>query len=565
MSSLHLGQIRTYLTETFLSDVDVTGTADDSHRLSRAVTAMALHERAAVSPATAAKSVTDHPRDGGIDGIAYAADRFTLVMVQSKWTDTDGGVSLADVLKFLEGVKNLVNNSWETFGGPIESRRAEIEDILFQPGTRIEMVLATTSSAELASPQQNALAALCKEMNDASEIASSVYLNQQRLYAAVTASIDAQIDLDVNLRNWGSYHEGGHTSYYGTASAQEVVAWHAKHGDLLFSKNIRGALKGTDVNDAIVATASQDPSRFWFFNNGITVIAESFEKTPHVNQKSGNFHFERASVVNGAQTVSSLSRAAAENPDLLESADVFVRFVTVDDPDGEFSRLVTRRTNTQNRVGGREFVALDPEQERLRMEFAVSGLRYAYRSGETVTDPAKGCDLTDATVALACTCSVNEVVLAKREISRLWEDTSKAPYKTLFNASISGPTVWTAVKVLRLIDRSLESARSTLDGRDRLIAVHGNRIIAWAVMRRLGVHEPSGESGFTDIYQNGAIDALTTAAATNLVSIVGERYPDAYPQPLFKNQTKCRDLGDRLLASLASVDSAEGSPVSPKS
>ena len=62
------------------------------------------------------------------------------------------------------------------------------------------------------------------------------------------------------------------------------------------------------------------------------------------------------------------------------------------------------------------------------MEFAVSGLRYAYRSGEEVSDPSKGCDLTDATIALACAYGINETVLAKREISRMWEDTSRTPY-----------------------------------------------------------------------------------------------------------------------------------------
>jgi hypothetical protein len=30
-------------------------------------------------------------------------------------------------------------------------------------------------------------------------------------------------------------------------------------------------------------------------------------------------------------------------------------------------------------------------------------------------------------------------------------------------------------------------------------------------------------------------------------------HPDAYPQPLFKNQTKCRDLGQRLLTKLAKI------------
>lgn len=558
VSDLHLGQIQRHLEEHYLPHVNVAGADQNHHRLSRAVAAVALAERTGLSEKTAGGSVTDHTLDQGIDGVAYAADRATLVLVQSKWTGkANTGVDSGDVLKFIQGVRQLVGNDWESFGGPIKDRRAEIEDILFQPGTRLELIVASSCTHGLASPQMAALEGFCAEMNDSTEIASFVYLNQERLYSCIASARNAQIDLSVNLRNWGNYHEAGCTSYYGTASAQEVVKWYQDHGDLLFSRNIRGALAGTDVNEAIMSTARDDPARFWFFNNGITVIAETFERAPQVNQKSGNFSFRRANVVNGAQTVSSLARAAIENPDLLESADVFVRFVTLDDPDGDFARLVTRRTNTQNRVGGREFVALDPEQERLRMEFAVSGLRYAYRSGETLADAAKGCDLTEATVALACAHGVNEAVLAKREISRLWEDTSRAPYKALFNSSMSGSDVWIAVELMRWVDNALEGERSSFDGRDRLIVVHGNRMILWAVMAHLYSKQQEKMQPFESPYSSTEVARVCSQAAIFLVAIVNERFPDAYPQPLFKNQTKCRELGNELIQRLAAV--GEGS------
>ena len=553
MSELHLAQIRRHLESDYLPQIDTSGATQEHHQLSRCVAALALADRAGLSETTAAGSVTDHPLDGGIDGIAYAADRATLVLVQSKWTGAaNSGIEQGDVLKFLRGVEQLVNNRWNDFGGPLWDRRSEIEDILFQVGTRLELVVATTGTSSIAGPQAEALADFCARMNDSTEIASSVYLNQERLYGIVASSGTAQIDLSVNLRNWGSYNEADCVAYYGTASAEEVVRWYQDPGDLLFSRNIRGALVGTEVNDAIMTTAREDPSRFWFFNNGITVIAESFEQAPHVNQKSGNFHFRRASVVNGAQTVSSLVRASADDPQLLESTDVFVRFVTLADPEGDFGRLATRRTNTQNRVGGREFVALDPEQERLRMEFAVSGLRYAYRSGETVSDPAKGCDLNDATVARACICGVNEAVLAKREISRLWDDTTRTPYKALFNPTVSGSDIWVAVEVMRWVDRTLESMRPRYEGRDRLIAVHGNRIVLWAVMRHLEVHRAGAVKAFEVSIEKKAVEECTKQAIDALVTLVNDHYPESYPQPLFKNQTKCKTIGDELLIALDS-------------
>lgn len=556
MSELHLRQIKRHLQDAYLPHVDLTGTKEEPHQLSRAIAALALSERTGLPPTTACASVTDHGKDGGIDGVAYAADRATLVFVQSKWTETaNTGVSQADVLKFVGGVRRAVNGDWSGFGGPITDRRAEILDILDQAGTKVELVVITSGTWDLAEEPKRELEEFCSQMNDSTDIASYVFLNQERLYAMLTAERAAQLDLSVNLRNWGSYQEAGCVAYYGTASAQEVVKWYQDHGDLLFSRNIRGALVGTDVNDGIITTAGEDPSRFWFFNNGITVIAESFEQAPYVNQKSGTFNFRRANVINGAQTVSSLHRASLESPSLLESADVFVRFVTVEDPDGEFARLVTRRTNTQNRVGGREFVALDPQQERLRMEFAVSGLRYAYRSGEVVSDPSKGCDLTDATVALACAYGMNETVLAKREISRMWEDTSRTPYLALFNPDVTGAYVWAAVELMRSVDQALGVERALYDGRERLIIVHGNRLILWAIMSHLRLSKATVSDFHHPPFSKNRVDILTSLAAKGLNRVVMSEYPEAYAAPLFKNQSKCKIIGSKLLSYLSAEDS----------
>lgn len=309
VSELHLGQIKRHLEKKYLPLLDLSGADQEHHQLSRAVAAFALAERTGLSAVTAAKSVTDHSQDGGIDGVAYAADRATLVIVQSKWTGASNtGIDLGDILKFVDGVRHLVDDDWSNFGGPIKNRQAEIEDILFQAGTKLELVVATTGTADLAAPQKAALEKFCNEMNDSTEIANYVYLNQERLYSMMAATRDAQIDLSLNLRNWGRYEEAGCISYYGTASAQEVVKWYQDHGELLFSRNIRGALVDSDVNDGIVTTATEDPSRFWFFNSGVTIIAETYEQAPFANQKACNFNFKRANVINGAQTVSSLAR-----------------------------------------------------------------------------------------------------------------------------------------------------------------------------------------------------------------------------------------------------------------
>lgn len=50
------------------------------------------------------------------------------------------------------------------------------------------------------------------------------------------------------------------------------------------------------------------------------------------------------------------------------------------------------------------------------------------------------------------------------------------------------------------------------------------------------------------------MDALTLLAAEGLNHVVLKEYPEAYPAPLFKNQSKCKVIGTKLLDYLSKED-----------
>ncbi|OGK12445.1 MAG: hypothetical protein A2Y63_00730 [Candidatus Riflebacteria bacterium RBG_13_59_9] len=167
-------------------------------------------------------------------------------------------------------------------------------------------------------------------------------------------------------------------------------------------------------------------------------------------------------------------------------ATVSVRFISLEEVPPDFSIEVTRATNTQNRIERRDFVSLDPEQERLRTELVLDGIDYVYKSGDKTPQPDVGLDLSEATVALACSSpDVPFSVQAKREIGKLWEDISRAPYRALFNPSVTGRRMWSLVKLLRAIEQQLAIERASMTGRDAMFAIHGNRFITYQVFKRL--------------------------------------------------------------------------------
>jgi hypothetical protein len=108
-------------------------------------------------------------------------------------------------------------------------------------------------------------------------------------------------------------------------------------------------------------------------------------------------------------------------PNAVADARVTIRFISLEDCPPEFAGEVTRGANTQNRVERPDFVALDPQQDRLATELAIDGLRHAIKSGEPTPETETGCAVIDATVALSCAKRTPDLaVQAKRQIGSLW-------------------------------------------------------------------------------------------------------------------------------------------------
>jgi hypothetical protein len=391
-------------------------------------------------------------------------------------------------------------------------------------------------------------------LNDPTEVALFTYLNQGAIYKLlVDDTLSAQIDLTVELSDWGRL-EGPPDAVYGHVSGTEVAGWLRDHGPHLFDRNVRLVLSNSEVNASVLETIEESPERFWYFNNGVTALCESIDKAPAggTERRQGTFGLKGVSIVNGAQTVGTLARAQRQGKQQeLDAVRVLVRFISLESAPDDFGKRVTRATNTQNVIGGRDFVGLDPEQTRLRDDFSVDGLTYAIRSGEERPDPEKGCEFTEAAVALACSHSSGLATQAKREVSRLWDDTSKSPYKALFNASTTYLRIWRSVKILRAVETALEQLKSGLGNRERGYAVHGNRLVAHVVFAELDLSEIENPVADWDLVIARVPDL--TAKILHIMTQKGESEYSGYTASLFKNATKTDHLAALTIEELGSA------------
>lgn len=386
---------------------------------SRALAAFCVSALTRADPEEAAKSVVDGYGDQGIDAVYFDKEGDCLYIVQSKWRQTGrNSVGIADATKLIRGVRLLIGTDYSSFNHRLKRRQDEIAEVLRRTDVDIVLVLACSSTPDLADDIRKEIQAFLDYENNAGEVEvfRFEWLNLGRMYSNLsTSTATRNIKLQIGLSEWGTISEP-FRAYYGQMKLSDIAEL-AVYGKPLWHKNIRYYKGTTDVNEAMEITLAKNPDRFWYFNNGITILCRKLTKTP-LNGRStswGIFECEDVSVVNGAQTVGVVWEVARRSPSFFAGSDakVHVRLVSLERCPPGFDLDLTTATNTQNRIEYRDFAALDPVQQRLAQEMSLDGRHYAFKAGDTpLPTGAEGCDLEEATIALAC--ASPDIALAMR-------------------------------------------------------------------------------------------------------------------------------------------------------
>ena len=167
-----------------------------------------------------------------------------------------------------------------------------------------------------------------------------------------------------------------HSSGFGRAvvcsiSGSQLKHLYQAHGDKLFERNVRlylGSKKGS-VNSGIETTLKNEAElgNFWAYNNGISILADSFDLTEDQNCIIA----KNVSIINGCQTSVSIAKH------LMESKDVSVLCRVISADRGIIDNVI-QFNNSQNQVKAWDVAALDITQRRLVEEFQNLKQPYIY-------------------------------------------------------------------------------------------------------------------------------------------------------------------------------------------
>lgn len=558
MSFLHVNQIQKHLEEEFANKIDLTDVnkapseEKRSFFLTRALAAYAIKYHAEIGSDVASYSLTDGGDDNGIDALYYCRTSKTLYIVQSKWIYSGKGEpENADVKKFLSGIKDIFNFRFDKFNSKFQTKKDLIMMAIDDFQTKYQLILTYTGINELAQHSRSDIDDFLIEINDASE---SVYIstfNQKRIHESLIKDVaGSPINLVVTLRAWGKMHEP-YKAFYGQINGQEIFSWWNSHRNKLFKENIRGVLGDTTVNSEITNTLEKEPGKFWYFNNGITILAEEVRKNMAggSNTDYGQFSCSNISIVNGAQTVSCIGKFGEKDINKLENVYINARIISLEGTEPIFGQEITKANNRQNKVENSDFVSFDPEQTRLRDELAIEGINYQLNRSEGNETGDKAFDLIDSTTALSCaSLDVTIVVQLKREIGKLWENLNKAPYKKLFNAEVPGSYVYNCVKIQRRVDTLIEKKTKALDDtREKSVLIHGNRLLSMFIFQELNpLKLRSTDIDYTKTIADHDLEKILDKYFKTFYYIFEIEYPTAVVPTFFKNSTKCQGIVDMV-------------------
>lgn len=155
---------------------------------------------------------------------------------------------------------------------------------------------------------------------------------------------------------------------------QEVGEMYKKVGRKLFAKNIRGYLGSGDINESIADTIRKEPSNFWYYNNGVTIVCDDARRETRDGEDV--IIIEGAQVINGQQTTRTLEINDSRDTNALVK---IIKIPSEDDDCVDYDKLINsivRATNWQNYISPSDLVSNDYIQIFLEKELRKVGYQY---------------------------------------------------------------------------------------------------------------------------------------------------------------------------------------------
>jgi hypothetical protein len=296
----------------------------------------------------AADAIVDGANDLGID--AYLPVDFSenkIRLFQSKYGTSH---SMEAIAKFKDDVKRLLKSD-------VTKMRPELAHLvtkILDKNLKVECCYVTDQEVEYENEKY-------LEIVDIDEIVNRLWGRIKKPAAGKKSTIKLEKML------------GHENTILGILKLRELTEFISKNRDYVFESNIRQWMQfKTTVNKGIRETLQNVPDKFFYYNNGITIVVSNFEE---IGNNSILLHAPQ--IVNGAQTSNSILDRAKRTHNL--DGSITVTIIRADDEEDQNN--ITKYRNSQNSVRGKDLVSLMDFHKSIKSQLQNSGYFYEIQAG----------------------------------------------------------------------------------------------------------------------------------------------------------------------------------------
>ncbi|HEI9784957.1 MULTISPECIES: AIPR family protein [Serratia] len=150
--------------------------------------------------------------------------------------------------------------------------------------------------------------------------------------------------------------------------------------------NVRGFVVNSKYNGNIGKSLKEEPTRFFMYNNGITMVARSI-KTSQINaNKKLKVDIQDFQILNGGQTVRSIHNFnVMDKSNIIEhlsKSEILVRMFVADGSSDTVNKIA-EYTNSQNTISPSDLKSLSSEQIAIEQYLNEHDIVYARKTGDT--------------------------------------------------------------------------------------------------------------------------------------------------------------------------------------
>ncbi|MDE1765759.1 MAG: AIPR family protein [Thaumarchaeota archaeon] len=296
----------------------------------------------------ATDAIIDGPNDLGIDAylpVDFSEDK--IYLFQSKYGTAH---SMEAIAKFRHDVQSLLAKD-------VAKMRPEIAHLVTQIQQRhlkIECVYVTDQKIDEETYES-------VEIYDIDAIIQKLWDRIKKPAVGKKATI--RLESKLRYQN----------TLLGILKLRELTNFVTKNRDYVFESNIRQWMQfKTTVNKGLRETLQESPNKFFYYNNGITIVVNDFEEL-----EDNSILLHAPQIVNGAQTSNSVLDHAKRTHNLEGSITVTI-IKAADEMD---QNNITKYRNSQNAVRGKDLVSLMDFHKSIKSQMESLGYFYEIQAG----------------------------------------------------------------------------------------------------------------------------------------------------------------------------------------